>query len=102
MDEEGEDSARSDAPALAAIDDREDDVADAIDDTDDDAESAAAGSDEDDRDDELAAAGPETKGEGAARLIAARFSPHSTQKRAPTTTGAPHCGQNRTALCSGQ
>jgi hypothetical protein len=29
-------------------------------------------------------------------LIAARFSPHSTQKRAPVTTGAPHCGQNLT------
>ena len=26
----------------------------------------------------------------------ARFSPHSTQKRAPVTIGAPHCGQKRT------
>jgi hypothetical protein len=34
--------------------------------------------------------------EAAAAMKAARFSPHSTQKRAPVTTGAPHCGQNRT------
>jgi type IV secretory pathway TrbL component len=32
----------------------------------------------------------------AAAMKAVRFSPHSTQKRAPVTTGAPHCGQNRT------
>jgi hypothetical protein len=29
-------------------------------------------------------------------LSAARSSPHSTQKRAPVMTDAPHCGQNRT------
>jgi hypothetical protein len=45
--------------------------------------------------------GADTIGDGGgtvgAALTAARFSPHSTQKRAPVTTGAPHWGQNFTA-----
>jgi hypothetical protein len=35
-------------------------------------------------------------GVGVAAGKAARFSPHSTQKRAPVTIGAPHWGQKRT------
>jgi hypothetical protein len=91
MDDAADDSAPSNAFAPDDIgdpDDLEAAVADATVDAEDDVDSAAAGV-------------PEAAGAGAARLMAARFSPHSTQKRAPVTTGAPHCGQNRTALRSG-
>jgi hypothetical protein len=70
------------ALTLDDLDDLEADVTKAKADADDDADGAAE---------------PEAGETIAAILVAARFSPHSTQKRAPVTTGASHCGQNRTA-----
>jgi hypothetical protein len=90
-DEADDDSAAS---ALAPSADDEDDE---IDDEGLDAELDATAVPAEDATDEELAAGAALNGAVAARLIAARFSPHSTQKRAPLTTGAPHCGQNFTA-----
>src|SRR5579863_5733349 len=54
--------------------------------------------DTDDADDASAATGGPVAADAVApRSKAARFSPPSTQKRAPVKSGAPHCGQNRTA-----
>jgi hypothetical protein len=67
--------------------------ADAIDATDDEADNGAGATA-----DGATGVAPDARDTvaAAAAMKAVRFSPHSTQKRAPVTTGAPHCGQNRT------
>ena len=91
IDDEADDDSAASALAPSAVDEV-DEIDEAV-----DAELDATAVPAEDATDEELAAGAAPNGAVAARLIAARFSPHSTQKRAPLTTGAPHCGQNFTA-----